>query len=118
MGEVAGAEFKNWIGDAAVLGLWEVLRNYGYFREQFRQTLSEIQKSKPDAVVLIDYPGFNLRLARALRRQSRTQSLQDGSLVFGFSGACQILLVVFQLPRSQTLVHRKGVAMVRASYVR
>src|SRR5246127_642245 len=75
MGEVAGAEFKNWIGDAAVLGLWEVLRNYGYFREQFRQTLSEIQKSKPDAVVLIDYPGFNLRLARALRKKSQTPKI-------------------------------------------
>ena len=73
MQQVAGAQFKNWIGDAAVLGLWEVLRKYGYFREQFRQTLSEIQESKPDAVVLIDYPGFNLRLARALRRQSQTQ---------------------------------------------
>ena len=70
MQQVAGAQFKNWIGDAAVLGLWEVLRKYGYFREQFRQTLNEIQESKPDAVLLIDYPGFNLRLARALRRQS------------------------------------------------
>ena len=73
MQQVAGAEFKNWSGDAAVLGLWEVLRNYGYFREQFRQTLSEIQESKPDGVVLIDYPGFNLRLARALRKQSQRQ---------------------------------------------
>jgi lipid-A-disaccharide synthase len=69
MQQIAGGEFKNWIGDAAVLGLWEVLRKYGYFREQFRQTLTEIRESKPDAVVLIDYPGFNLRLARALRRQ-------------------------------------------------
>ena len=73
MQQVAGGQFKNWIGDAAVLGLWEVLRKYAYFREQFRQTLSEIQESKPDAVVLIDYPGFNLRLARALRRQSHNQ---------------------------------------------
>jgi len=73
MQQVAGAQFKNWIGDAAVLGLWEVLRKYGYFREQFRQTLNEIHESKPDAVVLIDYPGFNLRLARALRRQSHSQ---------------------------------------------
>jgi lipid-A-disaccharide synthase len=73
MERVAGAQFKNWIGDAAVLGLWEVLRNYGYFREQFRQTLSDIQESKPDAVVLIDYPGFNLRLARALRKRSHNQ---------------------------------------------
>lgn len=73
MQEVAGAQFKNWIGDAAVLGLWEVLRKYGYFREQFRQTLNEIEESKPDAVVLIDYPGFNLRLARALRKQPQGQ---------------------------------------------
>jgi len=61
-------QFKNWIGDAAVLGLWEVLRKYGYFRAQFRETIKEILESKPDAVVLIDYPGFNLRLARALRK--------------------------------------------------
>ncbi|MGE5213799.1 MAG: lipid-A-disaccharide synthase [Nitrospirota bacterium] len=73
MQQVADGQFKNWIGDAAVLGLWEVLRKYGYFREQFRHTLNEIQEGKPDAVVLIDYPGFNLRLARALRRQLRHQ---------------------------------------------
>ena len=75
MQEVAGKQFKNWIGDAAVLGLWEVLRKYGYFREQFRQTTEEIVETEPDAVVLIDYPGFNLRLARALRRQSRRQKI-------------------------------------------
>jgi lipid-A-disaccharide synthase len=69
MQQVADPAFTNWIGDAAVLGLWEVLRNYGYFRQQFRETLNEIQKNKPDAVVLIDYPGFNLRLAHALHRQ-------------------------------------------------
>lgn len=75
MQQVAGVQFKNWIGDAAVLGLWEVLRKYGYFREQFRQTLNEIHESKPDAVVLIDYPGFNLRLAHALRRQSQRHKI-------------------------------------------
>jgi lipid-A-disaccharide synthase len=64
----AGAEFDDWIDKAAVVGLWEVIKSYGYFRKQFREALSEIEKSRPDAVVLIDYPGFNLRLARALRR--------------------------------------------------
>jgi lipid-A-disaccharide synthase len=73
MQEVAGEPFKNWIGEAAVLGLWEVLRKYGYFREQFHETLNEIRESKPDAVVLLDYPGFNLRLARALRKQAPRQ---------------------------------------------
>ena len=75
MQEVAGERFKNWIGEAAVLGLWEVLRKYSYFRQQFHETLREIRESKPDAVVLIDYPGFNLRLARALRRHARQQKI-------------------------------------------
>ena len=75
MREVAVDQFKNWIGDAAVLGLWEVIRKYGYFREQFHQTLNEIQENKPAAVVLIDYPGFNLRLARALRKESPQQKV-------------------------------------------
>ena len=71
MQQVAGEQFNNWIGDAAVLGLWEVLRKYGYFRAQFHQTINEILRTKPDAVILIDYPGFNLRLAHALRKQSQ-----------------------------------------------
>jgi lipid-A-disaccharide synthase len=75
MRAIAGGRFKNWLDDAAVLGLWEVIRKYAYFRKQFRETLNEIQESKPDAVVLIDYPGFNLRLAHALRRQSREQKI-------------------------------------------
>ena len=67
---IAGEQLKNWIDDAAVLGLWEVIKKYGYFRKQFHETLNEIDESNADAVVLIDYPGFNLRLARALRRRS------------------------------------------------
>jgi len=75
MRKIAGEQFKDWIDDAAVLGLWEVIRKYGYFREQFHETLNEIHESKPDAIVLIDYPGFNLRLARALRKQSPRQKI-------------------------------------------
>jgi lipid-A-disaccharide synthase len=75
MRRVAGEGFKDWLADAAVLGLWEVIRKYGYFRQQFRETLNEIQESKPDAIVLIDYPGFNLRLAHALRRQFQQQRI-------------------------------------------
>ena len=70
-----GGQFKNWLSEAAVLGLWEVLRKYGYFRKQFDETLQEIRESNADAVVLIDYPGFNLRLARALRRQARERKI-------------------------------------------
>src|SRR5438093_11394433 len=71
MKAVAGAGFQNWIDKSGVLGLWEVIKHYGYFRRQFHKTLHEIEASKPNAVVLIDYPGFNLRLARALSGSAR-----------------------------------------------
>ncbi len=71
MKAVAGAGFQNWIDKSGVLGLWEVIKHYGYFRKQFHEALREIETSKPNAVVLIDYPGFNLRLARALSASAR-----------------------------------------------
>jgi lipid-A-disaccharide synthase len=69
MKAIAGAHFTDWSDRSAVLGLWEVLKQYGYFRKQFAATIQEIRSLEPDTVVLIDYPGFNLRLARALRRE-------------------------------------------------
>ncbi|MDQ6764991.1 MAG: lipid-A-disaccharide synthase, partial [Verrucomicrobiota bacterium] len=69
MQRVAGAAFTDWSEGSSVLGLWEVLKQYRYFRREFRATLADIRAEKPDAIVLIDYPGFNLRLARELRAQ-------------------------------------------------
>ena len=67
MRALAGGKFRDWIDDTAVVGLWEVIRRYPFFRKQFQATISEIEAVKPSAVVLIDYPGFNLRLAHALQ---------------------------------------------------
>ena len=69
MRTVAGDGIEDWTEEAAVVGLWEVLKKYGYFRAQFARVLAEIERLKPAAVVLIDYPGFNLRLAAELRRR-------------------------------------------------
>jgi lipid-A-disaccharide synthase len=66
MRALADGKFRDWIDDTAVVGLWEVIRRYPFFRKQFQATISEIEAVKPNAVVLIDYPGFNLRLAHAL----------------------------------------------------
>jgi lipid-A-disaccharide synthase len=67
MRAIAGGKLRDWIDDTAVVGLWEVIRRYPFFRKQFQATISEIDAARPSVVVLIDYPGFNLRLARALR---------------------------------------------------
>jgi lipid-A-disaccharide synthase len=80
MKQVAGEAFSDWIDDAAVVGLWEVVKRYGYFRRQFAKALDEIDAAKPDAVVLIDYPGFNLRLARTLRRNTDLKSVRPAEL--------------------------------------
>jgi len=75
MKSVAGTDFQDWIEKSGVLGLWEVIKQYGYFRREFTETLREIAENQPDAVVLIDYPGFNLRLACALRKRSPSQKI-------------------------------------------
>lgn len=67
MRAVGGEGMEDWAAKAGVVGLWEVLKMYGFFKHKFEETLSHIVEVKPDAVILIDYPGFNLRLAKALR---------------------------------------------------
>lgn len=62
-------DLDSWLDEAAVLGLWEVLKKYGYFRRKMEETVARIHASKPDGIVLIDYPGFNLRLAKRLRAE-------------------------------------------------
>ena len=37
MAEVAGAGLRDWVQDAAVMGVWEVLKRYGWFQEKFAQ---------------------------------------------------------------------------------
>ncbi|MBV9009986.1 MAG: lipid-A-disaccharide synthase [Verrucomicrobia bacterium] len=69
MRQLAGGRFHDWIEQAGVVGLWEVLKHYRYFRREFAATIREVAQLQPRAVVLIDYPGFNVRLARALRRK-------------------------------------------------
>jgi len=65
----SGGLLDNWIAEAGVLGLWDVLRHYGYFRRKFTTLLDELSETPPEAVILVDYPGFNLRLAKAIRNK-------------------------------------------------
>jgi lipid-A-disaccharide synthase len=53
----------------AVVGLVEVIRHYGLFKAIMVAVLDWIERNQPQVVVLVDYPGFNLRLARALRQR-------------------------------------------------
>ena len=50
-------------GDA-IMGFTEVVRKFPGIRRLFLGTLKHITQTRPDALVLIDYPGFNIRLAK------------------------------------------------------
>jgi lipid-A-disaccharide synthase len=68
MAAVAGPGLCDWVEDAAVMGVWEVLKRYGWFKERFHRMLGELKEFRPDVLLLIDYPGFNLRFAEAVKR--------------------------------------------------
>jgi lipid-A-disaccharide synthase len=67
MRKAGGSEVRDWIEKAAVMGVVEVLKHYRWFKKQFHSMLSELKQIQPDALILIDYPGFNLRMAKAVR---------------------------------------------------
>ena len=67
MAEIAGT--RDWVEDAAVMGVWEVLKRYGWFKARFDEMLGEVKRFQPDVLLLIDYPGFNLRFAKAVKRE-------------------------------------------------
>jgi lipid-A-disaccharide synthase len=68
----AGMELALDLTEHAVLGFVEVLRNYFKFRRFFFQMLDLVAERKPNAVVLVDSPGFNLRFAKALRQRFKS----------------------------------------------
>jgi lipid-A-disaccharide synthase len=54
--------------DVAVVGLVEVVKHLPDIRRRFKHLVAEAARRKPDAAILIDFPDFNLRLARELHR--------------------------------------------------
>jgi lipid-A-disaccharide synthase len=69
MRAVAGDRLRDWVDEAAVMGLWEVLKRYGWFKERFAEMLAEVREFRPDVLLLIDYPGYNLRFSEAVKRE-------------------------------------------------
>ncbi len=63
----AGASLIFPLAKYGVVGLMEVIKNYHFFRKIFEQTIAWIEQTRPSCVLLVDYPGFNLRLAKALK---------------------------------------------------
>ncbi|RMF09438.1 MAG: lipid-A-disaccharide synthase [Candidatus Neomarinimicrobiota bacterium] len=61
---VEGLHLLTHINQLAVMGFSEVLRRLTFFRNLLAETVTWLREHTVDRVILIDYPGFNLRLAR------------------------------------------------------
>ncbi|MDE6446610.1 MAG: lipid-A-disaccharide synthase [Alistipes sp.] len=76
-----GAEFRFWGGDrmaqaggaanlrkhyreTSFFGIVQVLRNFGTIRRQMHECQADTAAFAPDVLILIDYPGFNMKMAR------------------------------------------------------
>lgn len=58
----SGMELLWHIDQLAVFGVIEVIKHYFRVAEIFKSLLREIEKRQPDLIIVVDYPGFNLRL--------------------------------------------------------
>jgi lipid-A-disaccharide synthase len=62
-----GMELLHHAREMGVVGLFNVLRHLRFFRRVFDELMARIERDRPDAVMLVDYPEFNLRVARRCR---------------------------------------------------
>ncbi len=64
----SGVEIIHHINDMSVMGFIEVIKQYPKLLKILQNTISSIKMIKPDKIILVDYPGFNLRLAKKIKK--------------------------------------------------
>jgi lipid-A-disaccharide synthase len=64
----AGATCLRHYKTLAFMGIWEVVKNAFTIRRRFKECWAQIETFQPEVLVGIDYPGFNLRMARKAKR--------------------------------------------------
>jgi len=65
----AGVETLVDVRDIGIIGIAEVIRAFGRIYGAYRKLLEEARRRQPDAIVLIDFPDFNMALARRLHSE-------------------------------------------------
>ncbi len=67
--EQAGVELVERMDKFSIVGVWEALIELGNIHKIYKKITEKIRIEKPDIAILIDYPGFNLTLARELKKR-------------------------------------------------
>lgn len=64
----AGADISIDFAELAVMGLIEVIKRYPKIKGIFNQVVAELRRQPPNLLILVDYPGFNLKLAKQAKK--------------------------------------------------
>ncbi len=67
--EAAGVDLISDLARYGVTGLSEVIRHARVIRQAFKAIKAHLTANKPDLLILVDYPGFNLRLAKFAKKK-------------------------------------------------
>ena len=67
---LAGVSLLFDIQQLSIIGFTDVLKNFARIRRVFRSLLEELDNQRPAAVILVDYPGFNLKLAKEIKKRN------------------------------------------------
>ena len=70
----AGVDLAFDLTQHAVTGITDVLKNIFKFRQLFNQLLALASERQPDAIIGVDYGGFNLRFGHAIKEYVRTNT--------------------------------------------
>jgi len=109
-----GVELIYHMKDMAFLGFGEVVRHLPFIMKVFRRLTEEMKIRKPDLVLLVDYPGFNLRLAGKAKQLGFPVVYYISPQVWAWGGGrvkkmarnIDRMLVVF--PFEEKLYHKHG----------
>lgn len=103
----AGAHITHDLVSQPVIGLRGIISRLPYFRRILKETVSHIKTHGTDVLVLVDYPGFNLRLAEAARREGIRTVYYISPQIWAWGGgrihrikrAICLMLVVFDFEK-------------------
>lgn len=65
----AGCEIIDDINNITVVGLIEVIKKFPHIRKLYKRLVRFLDKENPDAVILVDYPGFNLKFSSETKKR-------------------------------------------------
>jgi lipid-A-disaccharide synthase len=83
----SGVELIHDIEKFSLMGFSEVLKKLNFFRKMMSSVVSCAEQRSPDLAILVDYPGFNLRLAQKLKKRNISTLYYISPQIWAWGGA-------------------------------